>query len=110
MGLLFYELSSTLPLKLMWEDTKHQFASKIIMPWFGKSFCEYFCQQMMGRNMRQSDLFSNNMPTNEITINLNVLCPLMKNRIVCYSGGIGIVPIQRCRSSNKDTQFTKKMS
>ena len=93
----------------MWEGRKHQFAGKIIMTSFGKCFCEYIRQLMMSRGMRQCYLLSNNMLTDEVTINFNMLSPFIEDRIVLYSGGTSIVRIERRRSTNKDTQFTKKV-
>ncbi|GGZ93772.1 hypothetical protein GCM10010301_73570 [Streptomyces plicatus] len=58
--------------------------------------------------MRQSYLLSNNMLTDEVTVNLNVLCAFMKDRVIGNSGSTGIVPMERCGTTNENTQFTQK--
>ena len=78
------------------------------MPRLGKCFGEDIRQLVMSRDMRQGYLLSDNMLTDEVTINLNVLRPFMKDWIVGNSGSTGIVPMKRCRITNKDTQFVKK--
>ena len=79
-----------------------------MMARFGKCFGEDICQVVMSRDMGQGYLLSNNMLTDEVTINLNMLRPFMKDRIVSNSGSTGIVPMKRCRTTNNDTEFTKK--
>ena len=58
--------------------------------------------------MRQGNLLSDNMLTDEVTINFNVLRPFMKDRIISNSGSTGIVPMKRCRTTNTDAEFTEK--
>ena len=75
---------------------------------FGKCFGEDIRKLVMSRDMGQGYLLSDNMLTDEVTINLNMLRPFMKDRIVSNSGSTGIVPMKRCRITNKNTQFTKE--
>ncbi|XXG45573.1 hypothetical protein AAC387_Pa02g0624 [Persea americana] len=79
-----------------------------MMARFGKYFCEDIRQLVMSRDMRQSYLLSDNMLTDEVAINLNVLRPFIKERIVGNFGSTGIVPIKRCRVTNTNSQFTKE--
>ena len=79
-----------------------------MMTRFGKSLSEYIRQLVNSRDMRQRYLLSNNMLTDEVTINLNVLYPFMKDRIVGNFGSIGVVPMKRCRTTNNDTEFIEK--
>ena len=75
---------------------------------FGESFGEDICQLVKSRDVRQSDLLSNNMLADEVIINLNVLCPFMKDPIVGNPSSTGVVPMKRCRTANKDTEFTEE--
>ena len=79
-----------------------------MMTRFGKSLGEYIRQLVKSRDMRQGYLLSNNMLTDEVTINLNVLRPFMKDRIVGNSGSTSVVTMKRCRTTNKNTEFTEK--
>ena len=79
-----------------------------MMTRFGKSFYEDIRQLVKSRDMRQSYLVSNNMLTDEVAINLNMLRSFMKDRIVCNSGSTGVVPMKRCRATNRDIEFTEK--
>ena len=75
---------------------------------FGKSFGKDICQLVKSKDMRQSYLFSNNMLTDEVAINLNVLRSFMKDGIVCNSGSTDVVSMKRRRATNSDTEFTEK--
>ena len=79
-----------------------------MMARFGKCFGEDIRQLVKRRYMRQSYLLGNNMLTDEVTVNLDVLCSFMEDRVVCNSGSTGIVPMERCGTTNKNTQFTQK--
>ena len=79
-----------------------------MMTRFGKSLSEYIRQLVKSRDMRQSYFLSNNMLTDEVAINLNMLRSFMKDRIVCNLGSTGVVPMKRRRATNSDTEFTEK--
>ena len=81
-----------------------------MMTRFGKSLSEYIRQLVKSRDMRQRYLLSNNMLTDEVTINLNVLRPFMKNRIVGNSSSTGVVTMRRSGPTNTNTEFTEKMA
>ena len=75
---------------------------------FGESFCVDICQLVKSRDMRQSYFLSNKMLTDEVAINLNMLCSFMEDWIVCNSGSTCVVPMKRCRFTNIDNEFTEK--
>ena len=77
---------------------------------FGKGFGEDIRQLIKRRDTRQSYLLSNNMLMDEVTVNLNVLCSFMEDRVVGNFGSTGIVPMERGGTTNKNTEFTEKAS
>ena len=78
--------------------------------WRGKCFGEDIRQLVKRRDMRQSYLLSNHMLTDEVTVNLNVLCYFMEDRVVGNSGSTCIIPMDRCWTTNRNTQFTQNMA
>ena len=74
-----------------------------MMTLFGKCFGEDICQLVKRRDMRQSYLLSNHMLTDEVTVNLNVLCSFMEDWVVGNSGSTCVIPMERCGTTNRNT-------
>ena len=77
-----------------------------MMTRLGKCFGEDIRQLVKRRHMRQRYLLSNNMLTDEVIVNLNVLCSFMEDQVVGNSGSTCIIPMERCGTTNMNTQFT----
>lgn len=45
---------------------------------------------------------------NKVTININILCSLMKDEIICNLNCAGVFHIKRSGTKNVNTKFTKK--
>eukprot|EP00268_Persea_americana_P064713 TRINITY_DN8545_c1_g1_i6.p2 TRINITY_DN8545_c1_g1~~TRINITY_DN8545_c1_g1_i6.p2 ORF type:complete len:118 (-),score=17.01 TRINITY_DN8545_c1_g1_i6:541-894(-) len=78
------------------------------MAWSWQSFGEEICQLVVRANMRKKEKSGENILANEMTINFNVLGPLMKDEITCNLNGASIISIKGSCLANWNTKFSKE--
>ena len=61
---------------------KHQFGKNVIMTIAGQALGEHICQLFRQRDIGKTDIFTDKVLTNKVTVNFNVLSALMKNSIL----------------------------
>ena len=95
LGLFLRGMISTLPLKLVQLRTEQQFGIDIVVTITRECFGEAIGQLIMRGDIRQMDNIGDNLLPNEVTVDLNMLSPFMKDGILGNANGASIVRIKR---------------